>query len=283
MIPRKLICNVVGGLQMKSFINASEYIELAISECGKEECVKNKATCLGDREYHLFHYVLLGKGTLVINKKEYRLSKGHIFFIPKNAEAIYYPDKDDPWVYEWVGFTGTRVDSYLEALNLSIDHPVIIDRNKTYKQYFNSIVKRYVNNGYNDIASLGALYELFGEMIFDKEGTQTMSRSSVTVQLAKDFIRNNYRIDITIEDIAKNSNVTPNYLSAIFQKEEGMTTKRYLTKTRMTQAMALLQSGKMKVKDVSEAVGYPNQLHFSNEFKKYFGKSPISYLGENKQ
>ena len=267
---------------MKSFVNAAEYIELAISECGKEECVKNKAICLGKREFHLFHYVLLGKGTLVINKKEYRLSKGNIFFIPAHADAIYFPDKDDPWVYEWVGFTGSRVDSYLEALNLSIDHPVIIDRNKSYKQYFNSIVKRYVNNGYNDIASLGALYELFGEMIFDKEGTQSMSRTSVTVQLAKDFIRNNYRTDITIEDIAKNSNVTPNYLSAIFQKEENMTTKRYLTKVRMTQAMSLLQSGKMKVKDVAEAVGYPNQLHFSNEFKKYFGKSPIAYLGEEK-
>ena len=59
-----------------------------------------------------------------------------------------------------------------------------------------------------------------------------------------------------------------------------MTTKRYLTKVRMTQALSLLQSGKMKVKDVAEAVGYPNQLHFSNEFKKYFGKSPISYLGQ---
>ena len=263
---------------MKSFINAAEYVELAISECGKEECVKNKVVCLGEREFHLFHYVLLGKGTLQINGKEYHLSKGNIFYIPAGAIAYYYPNKDDPWVYEWVGFTGTRVDSYLEALNLSADHPVLLDRNKTYRPFFNSIIKRYVNNGYSDISSLGALYQLFGEMIYEKEGTQTMSKTSVTVQLAKDFIRNNYRTDITIEEIAKNANVTPNYLSAIFQKEEKMTTKRYLTKIRMTQAMSLLQSGKMKVKDVSEAVGYPNQLHFSNEFKKYFGKSPISYL-----
>ena len=267
---------------MKSFVNAAEYVELAIVECGKEECVRDKAVCLGERNFHLFHYVLLGKGTLVINKKEYRLSKGNIFFIPAHAEAIYFPDKDDPWVYEWVGFTGTRVDSYLEALNLNIDHPVISDKNKTYRPFFNSIVKRYVNNGYSDITSLGALYELFGEMIYEREGTQTMSKTSVTVQLAKDFIRNNYQTEITIEDIAKNANVTPNYLSAIFQKEENMTTKRYLTKIRMTQAMSLLQSGKMKVKDVAEAVGYPNQLHFSNEFKKYFGKSPISYLGSEK-
>lgn len=271
-----------GFYNMKSFINAADYVELAISECGKEECVKNKVVCLGQRDFHLFHYVLLGKGTLQINKKEYRLTKGSVFFIPAHVDAFYYPDKDDPWVYEWVGFTGSRVDSYLDELGLSADHPIIIDRNKTYRQYFNSIVKRYVNNGYSDISSLGALYQLFGEMIYEKSGDQTMSKTSVTVQLAKDFIKNNYRTDITIEDIAKNANVTPNYLSAIFQKEENMTTKRYLTKTRMTQAMSLLQSGKMKVKDVAEAVGYPNQLHFSNEFKKYFGKSPIAYLGEEK-
>lgn len=271
-------CQNGGFYNMKSFVNAADYVELAISECGKEECVKNKAICLGKRDFHLFHYVLLGKGILVINKKEYRLSKGHIFFIPAHADAIYFPDKDDPWVYEWVGFNGSRVESYLEALNLSINHPIIVDKNKTYRPYFNSIVKRYVNNGYSDISSLGALYELFGEMIYEREGTQTMSKTSVTVQLAKDFIKNNYQTEISIEDIAKNANVTPNYLSAIFQKEENMTTKRYLTKIRMTQAMSLLQSGKMKVKDVSEAVGYPNQLHFSNEFKKYYGKSPIAFL-----
>lgn len=265
---------------MKSFINAAEYVELAIVECGKEECVKNKAICLGQRSFHLFHYVLLGKGTLIINNKEYHIGKGNIFFIPADADAVYFPDKDDPWVYEWVGFTGTRAQDFLNALNLSVEHPIIVDRNKTYRSFFNAIVKRYVNNGYSDISSLGALYELFGELIYDKEGAQEMSKTSVTVQLAKDFIKYNFQNDITIEDIAKNANVTPNYLSAIFQKEENMTTKRYLTKVRMTQAMSLLQSGKMKVKDVAEAVGYPNQLHFSNEFKKYFGKSPISYLGQ---
>ena len=266
---------------MKSYVNAAEYLELSIFECGKEECVKNKAICLTKKNYHLFHYVLLGKGTLVINRKEYHLTKGNIFFIPANSDAIYFPDKEDPWIYEWVGFSGSQVNNFLQDLNLSADHPIIEDKNKSYRQYFDAIVRRYVNNGYSDISSLGALYQLFGEMIFEKDGTQTMSKASVTVQLAKDFIKNNYQFDITIKDIAKNANVTPNYLSAIFQKEEKMTTKKYLTKIRMTKAMGLLQSGKLKVKEVSDLVGFQNQLHFSNEFKKYYGKSPICFIEGN--
>lgn len=266
---------------MKSYINAADYTELAIFECGREECVKDKAISLTKKDYHLFHYVLFGKGTLIINMKEYRLSKGSIFFIPPNTDAVYFPDREDPWVYEWVGFGGDKSNDFIEDLELSMDNPIIVDKNKQYKPFFDHIVSRYNEFGYSDISSLGALYQLLGTMLFDRQGRQVMPKSSLTVQLAKDFIRNNYQFNITIDDIAKNANVTPNYLSAIFQKEEEMTTKKYLTKVRMNNAMNLLTSGKLKIKEVATLVGYPNQLHFSSEFKKYYGESPIHYIKEN--
>ena len=75
---------------MNNFISASAYTELCIYECGKEECVKDKAIRLTIKNYHLFHYVLHGKGTLVINEKEYRLNKGCLFFIPQNNQ-LYFP------------------------------------------------------------------------------------------------------------------------------------------------------------------------------------------------
>ena len=265
---------------MKKYNDPSQYSELAIFECGKEECVKNKAICLTKKDYHLFHYVLYGKGTLVINRVEYRLTKGSIFFIGANSDAIYFPDKEDPWIYEWVGFKGSKADEILESLGIDGNHPIILDKKNKYKQYFDAIIRRYVDYSYIDLTSLGALYQLFGEMIYDKEGETAMSKPYASVQLAKDFIKNNYQFNITVEDIAKNANATPNYLSNIFQKEEGMTTKKYLTKIRMERAVTLLQNKRMKIKDISKLVGYPNQLHFSNEFKKYYGVSPITFSKE---
>ena len=263
---------------MEDFIHASNYKELTIFQCGKEECVKSKAVELSKQNYHLFHYVIHGKGSIVIGGKKYRLSKGEIFFIPAQTEAKYYADHNDPWTYEWVGFGGSQVSNYINLLQLSANNPIIEDKNRVYKKYFDAIVSRYINSGYLDISSLGGLYQLFGELIYDKEGNKNVSKAFVTVQLAKDYIRNNYQFDITIEDIAKNANVTPNYLSFIFQKEEKLTTKRYLIKLRMEKAMELLKSGEYKVGEVSNKVGYPNQLHFSSEFKKYYGLSPLKYL-----
>lgn len=265
---------------MKNIFAASSYKELTVFECGKEECVKNKAISLTKKNYHLFHYVVSGRGTLLLNKKEYRLQKGMIFFIPRETDAIYFPDREYPWTYEWVGFDGERVDEYLGYFKIDINNPIIDDRNRNYRRYFDDLVSRYTVNGFIDIFALGSLYELFGEMFLQLGEKEVVSRSRVTIQLAKDFINNNYQFDITIDDVARNANVTPNYLSTIFHKEEGMSTKSYLIKVRMGKAMSFLQSGAFNVKQVSEMVGYTSQLHFSNEFKRFYGKSPINFIGD---
>lgn len=35
-----------------------------------------------------------------------------IFFIPRQTDAIYFPDKDNPLSYSWDGFDREKVDEY---------------------------------------------------------------------------------------------------------------------------------------------------------------------------
>lgn len=263
---------------MRDLNDVSRYKDLAVFECGKEDCVRSKAISFSKKTYHLFHYVVSGRGTFIINNKKFDIHPGTIFFIPKGQTSIYYTNKDNPWTYIWVGFDGEVVDDYLSALGLSLSNPVIVDNQKKLKKYFDLISSRYLTDGYIDVSSLGALYLLFGELLFDKKDTKKSSSSKVTLNLARVYIDNNFQFNIGVSDIAKNVNVTPNYLSSIFQKELGISTKQYLIKIRMEKALDFLKSGFFNVKQVSEMVGYPNQLHFSNEFKRIYGKSPINYI-----
>ena len=266
---------------INQLLNAKTYKDFAIYECGDEECVKNKAIVLTQKDYHLLHYVVSGKGTLVLNKKEYHLEKGMIFFIPRRTDAIYFPEKDDPWHYRWIGFDGEKADELLGDIDVDINHPIILDKNRKYLKYFNDIIFYFNERGYLDLHALGTAYELFGDLLLAKEEKSGISSVKATVELAKQFINNNYQFDININDIAKNAKVAPNYLSTIFNREEGMTTKKYLTKVRMEKARELLTSGHFKIKEIAEWVGYPNQLHFSAQFKKYYGKSPLIYASED--
>ena len=265
---------------MENLLSAKNYNELSLFECGDEECVKSKAIVLSKKDYHLFHYVVSGHGILIINKKEYHLGKGDIFFIPRQTDAIYFPDKEDPWHYRWIGFDGVKADEYLVRLDIDVTNPIFKDENKKYLKFFNDIISVYGERGYLDIHALGSAYQLFGEMLIAKDNVSDISPVKATVEQAKAFINNNYQFNITIKDIARNAKTAPNYLSTIFHKEEGISTKKYLTKVRMENAKQLLLTGHFKVKEVAERVGYDNQLHFSAQFKAYFGKSPLAFVNE---
>ena len=43
------------------------------------------------------HYVVSGKGMLVIHDQKYTLSAGDFFYIPANEPTTYYADDSDPW------------------------------------------------------------------------------------------------------------------------------------------------------------------------------------------
>ena len=46
----------------------------------------------------------------------------------------------------------------------------------------------------------------------------------------------------------------------------------------MEQAAKLLKTKAYSVSQVSKKVGFKNQLHFSNSFKKRYGISPTKYM-----
>ena len=85
--------------------------------------------------------------------------------------------------------------------------------------------------------------------------------------------------EITLNDIAQNELfVTYNHISRIFKNEVGMSFGSYLTEIRMKKAMELLHSGKYKLYEISEIVGYKNYESFSRTFKSYYDKSPKMLL-----
>ena len=267
---------------MVNKFNAALCQDLSLFECGKEECRVDKKIVNAAKPYHLFHYILEGKGNFELDGVTYKLTKDTIFYIPNGVSARYYPDPSDPWVYEWIGFNGTLVNRIFESINLSSKNPIINCTNHDFRKYFNSIHLRYAEIGYLDLKCLGMMYELFSSFV-NELGIEKENGSSkkVLVLLAQEFINNNYQFQIKITDVAKNVHVSPNYLSNAFSDILGISTKGYLTKVRMEKASALLVSGNCNIRQVGLLVGYKNQLHFSSEFRKYYGTSPKEYMKGN--
>lgn len=263
-------------------LDASTYLELNLQESGREICLPDKVFEFTPKTYHLFHYISSGKGTLVYGGKTYHLHKGDLFYFAPKANPHYTPDHDDPWSYLWLGFDGANASVFLLMAGLSPENPVIHDEDHRLKEFFDAIYNAYVAKGYFDLYCLGQAYALFGVLCEKGNASKSLSVAEAHINAAKEYIQNNYQFNLSVEDIAHNVGVTSNYLANIFADHEKSSPKKYLTKVRMENAVLLLKTGVYKINEIGKRCGYQNQLHFSSEFKKYYGVSPRNYLKEGK-
>ncbi|MBL7804030.1 MAG: helix-turn-helix domain-containing protein [Saprospiraceae bacterium] len=58
------------------------------------------------------------------------------------------------------------------------------------------------------------------------------------------------------------------------KEKTGLTTEQYVLKYRLEKAFDMLQDTDKSIREIGFAVGFREAAHFSNAFKRYFGKSP---------
>ncbi|MDD3338010.1 MAG: response regulator [Lachnospiraceae bacterium] len=114
------------------------------------------------------------------------------------------------------------------------------------------------------------------ENIFNPEMAR-QSSEQVAAKL-KDYLLNNYALDINLNLIANNMHYSPSYLTKIFLQQYDTTPSKFLIAMRMQKAQQLLAHNQdLSIRQVGEAVGYHEQGYFSRVFKKQTGLSPFDY------
>jgi len=121
---------------------------------------------------------------------------------------------------------------------------------------------------------LGSLVRAVHDAIDPKK--RILETSPPLVDKVKKWIDRHYQEPISLASASEAAGISESYLSKIFAKETGETFVEYVMKTRVEKAILFMGSG-MKIYEIAEKVGYPNQGHFSKIFKKVTGKTPLEY------
>lgn len=91
--------------------------------------------------------------------------------------------------------------------------------------------------------------------------------------IAKDYPKN-----ITVRSVADQLQVSESYLMHLFKDNLGRTFNEVLTQYRIMVAKNLLASGKYRINEISDLVGYSDVKYFSLVFRKVVGMTPSAYL-----
>lgn len=98
------------------------------------------------------------------------------------------------------------------------------------------------------------------------------------VSHAIEQIKSGYGDKLSVESISEKLGVSTSYLSRKFKEVTGQTFLDFLNKYRVSQAIALLNTGRYRISEVSEATGFTDYKHFCAVFKKYTLKSPTKFM-----
>ncbi len=90
------------------------------------------------------------------------------------------------------------------------------------------------------------------------------------------YIQANYQ-NVTLDSMAQRFKLSETYISKFIKEKSQKSFREYVTDIRMKKAKVLLKNGNMTVENIALAVGYQSVEHFSRQFKKIFGVTPVSY------
>ncbi|MEG1777929.1 MAG: AraC family transcriptional regulator, partial [Angelakisella sp.] len=112
------------------------------------------------------------------------------------------------------------------------------------------------------------------EAFFHQMREMPLQNYSPRIAAVINYIQEHYGSDLTVQQVAEELGLNSEYLNKLFKKEVGVGFSKYLTDCRMTVARRLLKSGKWRVSEVAQQVGYKSSQYFSITFRKTIGQTP---------
>lgn len=91
------------------------------------------------------------------------------------------------------------------------------------------------------------------------------------------YIHDHHMDDLSLDLLAEHFQLSSAYISRLLRNKTGKSFMEILANDRMEHAKKLLKSGRYKVNEVAETVGYQDLSYFIQTFKKRFGMTPNEY------
>ena len=147
-----------------------------------------------------------------------------------------------------------------------------------YENLFRILCESYRAEYARDYRCLSLLYAILAQLTLDLSRNE---RHAVPkrIRRAVDVINHRYTDpELSVTALALDAGVSDVYFRREFRACVGMSPIEYITKVRLENAKALLDTGVYPVSEVATRCGFDSISYFSQRFKKAFEMSPSEYM-----
>ncbi|MED4226217.1 AraC family transcriptional regulator [Neobacillus cucumis] len=233
-----------------------------------------------DPDYTEIIYIQQGCGEFIFEKRPFIGQEGDLIMIQPFSQIEVKSNTDDPFKGIYICVSNLHINGNDKGwLTKSNDFPIIHlqEEKMEIDNYLKVILREFQmkHAGYQDVISsiLQAAIIKITRLLKDSDH-QSVSPGCFEV---KKFIEENFRQELTLNDLANLVYVSPYHLAHIFKEEVGMPPIQYLIQCRIEEAKRLLKNSNLSVKEIAAMIGYENPNYFNLLFKKVTGTPPGKY------
>ncbi|MGM9971497.1 MAG: AraC family transcriptional regulator [Anaeroplasmataceae bacterium] len=237
-------------------------------------------------------YCYSGSISCSVNEKTYILDENSFTIINSNAlhqinmidEAKWYAIVFDPkFIY---GFSESLIKTEafdnIKFNNLLIKNTSIINSlHKLINIYFSDVSFKSLRVN----SLLSEIYlSILDEATSNDEVIKSESKAhSIRIRQILDFINNNYKSKITIDDISKEIGLCRSEVCKLFKAEIGISIADYILKLRVEKSIPLLLSNKLNITEIASQSGFNSSSYYAEAFKKLINMTPLEYKKKNRK
>ncbi|POR02204.1 hypothetical protein AU468_06330 [Alkalispirochaeta sphaeroplastigenens] len=222
-----------------------------------------------------------------------RLDQGQSSHTARPGEGfLLYPDEphsyraqEEPWYVHWITFSGYHVGDMLSYLGMAttasygVAEPMALAGH--IRKALGILASDYPLRGIDGSVVIYQLMMDFFKFLHPAGGTSHDAHVR-RLKPALDRIEREIHRPLTLEDLAQEVGVTPQYFCELFKSITRYRPTEYINQRRVERAKNLLLRNPLdKVHDIARQVGFESDSYFSRVFRKYEGVSPRTYRETN--
>lgn len=230
-------------------------------------------------------YVQGGCGEFLFEGEKYSIKKGNFIIINSNVPHTEKSFEDTPLEYITIGIEGVAF-----SFNGDKNYIVFEEKNelKDLLYYMTTILQEmmekkthYDNLCQNLLAVL--LFKLERLTNYTMQIAPPVVQSTQECIRLKRYIESNFMHDITLDTLAKISNLNKHYLVHAFTKHYGCPPIQYLCQVRIQSSKELLANTDYTITEIAQSCGFSSQSYFAQSFYKNCGMTASAYRSSCKK
>lgn len=232
------------------------------------------------------HYVIGGKGMLIVDGREYELKAGVTFITAPRIAHTQITDKTDNMEEYFVAFEiDSQKSEHIDTAWQRIEEQrfAIGESRHNAEVCFEEIERELKERKYGYTEAAETLYSMIliravrdlyrAENTGHKRATVDEMRLSLIDQAML------FRFStITLKELSELVKLHPRHIQRLIKEKYGLSFAELRKQIRMNNAVELLSADDcIGIDEVAVQLGYSDRFYFSKQFKEYFGETPAEY------